>query len=90
MTASHSPVLDERTYHPDPEINAEVAAQALEAERLDLAAGYLPRRWICECGASHERGHFMAIGVHRCLRCGYYGDGGIMVDRNGEEGEFAT
>jgi hypothetical protein len=75
-------------YHPDPEINAEIAMQALEAERFDLGAGYLPRRWICPCGASHERGHFMTIGVHRCLRCGYVGEGGVVVDRVGEEGEF--
>jgi hypothetical protein len=67
-------------YHPDPEINAEVAQQALDAEKLDLAVGYPPRRWICECGASHSRGHFGFIGNHRCLRCGYAGDGGVMVD----------
>lgn len=71
----------EISYHPDPEINASVAAEALEAERIDLSVGYLPRRWICSCGSSHERGHFMEIGVHRCLSCGYVGDGGIMVDR---------
>lgn len=67
------------TYHPDPDIAAEVAAEALAAERADLAAGYSPRRWSCpECSTSHSRGHFMSIGVHRCLRCGYYGDGGVM------------
>jgi rubredoxin len=68
-------------YHPDPEINAEVAADALEAERADLAAGYPPRRWKCpSCGAEHERGHFMTIGIHRCLGCGYAGPDGVMLD----------
>jgi hypothetical protein len=68
-------------YHPDPKINAQVAADTLMAEITDLNAGYPPRKWICLCGASHERGHFMTIGVHRCLKCGYMGEGGIMVDR---------
>lgn len=68
-------------YHPDPAINAEIRADAIETERADLAAGYPPRRWICECGASHSRGHFgFIIGNHRCLRCGYAGTGGVMVD----------
>jgi hypothetical protein len=66
------------TYHPHPGINAEISADALEAERADLAAGYPPRRWQCGCGASHGRGHFMTVGVHRCLRCGYVGTGGVM------------
>jgi hypothetical protein len=67
-------------YHPDPATNAEVAEAALEAELLDLAAGYPPRFWTCpECEAQHGRGHFLTIGVHRCLRCGYYGGGGIMA-----------
>lgn len=66
------------SYHPDPEINAGVAADALDAERADLAAGYPPRRWQCSCGASHGRGHFMTIGIHRCLGCGYVGPGGVM------------
>lgn len=39
-------------YHPDPEINAGVAAEAREAEIADVLAGYPPRRWRCdECGA---------------------------------------
>lgn len=69
-------------YHPDPEINAGCILDAIEAERADLAAGYPPRRWICPCGASHSRGHFPAgqIGSHRCLRCGYVGTEGVMVD----------
>jgi hypothetical protein len=67
-------------YHPDPEINAEVIEETIENERIDLAAGYPPRSWLCECGASHSRGHFMTIGVHRCLGCGYYGTGGVMLD----------
>jgi rubredoxin len=68
-------------YHPDPEINAEVAADVLEAERADLAAGAMPRRWQCpDCGAEHSRGHFGNIGNHRCLGCGYAGPGGVMLD----------
>jgi rubredoxin len=75
-------------YHPDPEINAEVVTMALEAERIDLAAGYPPRRWTCPgCGASHRRGHFQVIGVHRCLACGYVGDGGVMsTPQDGDRG----
>lgn len=65
-------------YHPDPEINAGIAQEALEAEAFDLGVGYPPRRWQCECGASHGRGHFMSLGVHRCLGCGYVGTGGVM------------
>src|ERR1035438_5926630 len=53
------------TYHPDSEIDAGVRADALDAERADLAAGYPPRRWQCDCGAEHGRGHFQAVGVHR-------------------------
>jgi hypothetical protein len=68
----------ERVYHPDPAINAECIIDAIEAERADLAAGYPPRRWTCICGASHSRGHFMSVGAHRCLRCGYQGTGGVM------------
>jgi rubredoxin len=66
-------------YHPDPEIDAEVRAEVLEAERADLAAGYPPRRWICpHCAHWHNRGHFLAVGQHRCLNCGYVGNGGRM------------
>jgi rubredoxin len=79
MTARGDAVND-AVHHPDPEINAGVAAEVLEAERADLAAGYPPRTWICpDCGASHSRGHFMNVGQHRCLRCGYVGSGGVMV-----------
>ena len=67
-------------YHPDPGINPEIVADALAAERADLAAGYAPRRWRCICGAEHSRGHFETIGVHRCLTCGYIGTGGVMLD----------
>jgi hypothetical protein len=67
-------------YHPDREINAEVAADVLDAERADLAAGYPPRRWRCpSCAAEHSRGHFGTIGAHRCLECGYTGTGGVMI-----------
>jgi rubredoxin len=67
------------TYHPDPAVNAEIMAEALEVERLDLSLGYEPRWWVCpDCGASHHRGHFQIIGIHRCMKCGYVGDGGTM------------
>jgi rubredoxin len=67
-------------YHPDPDVDASVRADALEAELFDLAAGYPARWWVCPtCGRSHNRGHFQGtIGVHRCLNCGYVGDGGTM------------
>ena len=71
-------------YHPDPEINEGIVADSLDAENADLAADYPPRRWECECGASHGRGHFMSIGVHRCLRCGYVGTGGRMFVDDGK------
>jgi hypothetical protein len=67
-------------YHPDPEVNAGVAADVLDAEVADIVAGFPPRRWTCLCGASHSRGHHQAIGQHRCLSCGYVGTGGIMLD----------
>jgi hypothetical protein len=67
-------------YHPDPTINAEFASDLLEAEMADLAAGYPPRRWTCDCGISHGRGHFSVVGIHRCLSCGYVGAGGYMDD----------
>lgn len=71
-------------YHPDPDINAEVAREALEAEVIDLALGYQPRRWTCPCGKSHSRGHIPgSIGAHRCLFCGYVGSGGIMLAPEG-------
>lgn len=66
-------------YHPDQQINDEIAQSLADAERFDLAAGYPPRWWTCpDCSASHQRGHFMAIGTHRCLRCGYVGGEGVM------------
>lgn len=72
-------------YHPDPEINTGVAADVLTAEVADLRAGYAPRRWKCpDCGRIHGRGHFMAIGTHRCLHCGYVGSGGVMLE-DGED-----
>lgn len=73
--------MTEAAYHPDPEINAGVIIDAIEAERTDLAAGYPPRRWRCpDCKTEHSRGHFRAIGVHRCLACGYAGTAGVMLD----------
>lgn len=68
-------------YHPDPEINAEVIQQANEGEEFDLSIGYPPRAWTCPCGATHARGHFGAIGIHRCLSCGYVGDQGVLSDQ---------
>ena len=65
-------------YHPDPEVNEELVALALENERVDLAAGFPPKFWRCECGAGHSRGHFQIVGVHRCMWCGYVGTGGTM------------
>lgn len=65
-------------YHPDPEINAEIIQTAIESERIDLSIGYTPRAWTCLCGATHSRGHFQVIGVHRCLSCGYVGAAGVM------------
>lgn len=70
-------------YHPDQEINAEIAVQAAEGEEFDVfTVGYPPRRWQCGCGASHDRGHYQSPGVHRCLRCGYVGTGGALVSRS--------
>ena len=71
-------------YHPDPEINASLHAEAMENERIDLEAGLPPRRWRCDCGAEHGRGHFLYIGQHRCLNCGYVGEGGYLVPPPGE------
>jgi len=73
--------------HPDPAIAAELAEEAREAARADLSAGYPPRRWRCDCGAEHSRGHFQAIGVHRCLACGYVGTGGTLLEPD-DRGEF--
>ena len=72
------------TYHPDPEINHGVTLDAIEAELSDLAAGYEPRWWMCQCGAMHHRGHFHIVGNHRCLTCGYVGTGGVMADTKEE------
>jgi len=72
-------------YHPDPEMNEGIADDVLKAEIYDLSIGYPPRRWTCLCGRSHSRGHFMAIGQHRCLWCGYVGTGGVMWDPQSEE-----
>lgn len=77
----HGRWIPQAAYHPDPAISAEVAADALEGEVADLAAGLPPRRWRCpECGTEHGRGHFEAIGQHRCLGCGYIGTEGVMTD----------
>src|SRR6478735_1570775 len=70
-------------YHPDPEINEGIAADARGGEAYNLSVGLAPAAWECECGAAHNRGHFQSIGVHRCLRCGYVGDGGRLMDPSG-------
>lgn len=70
--------MSEVAYHPDPAINAEIIEQSIEAERIDLAVGYAPRSWTCPCGTAHSRGHFLMVGTHRCLDCGYVGTGGVM------------
>lgn len=68
-----------RKYHPNPEINAGIIQQAIEAEIFDLDAGYPARWWSCpKCESSHHRGHFGNLGNHRCLRCGYCGPEGTM------------
>ena len=62
-------------YHPDPVIDAQVRAEALEGDMADLAAGYPARWWVCpQCGRPHQRGYFLAFGQHRCLNCGYVGE----------------
>lgn len=72
-------------YHPDSEINKGVAAEVLASEVIDLKVGYPPRRWTCpQCALSHSRGHFLSIGSHRCLGCGYVGGGGVMWDPKSE------
>lgn len=72
-----------QAYHPDPEIDAEVMAEANECEIRDVAIGYEPRWWQCAgCGAAHNRGFFQVIGVHRCLGCGYVGTLGYYHDSN--------
>ena len=79
MTTEHKPTLGPFVYHDDPSINAEIVEGALQGEIADLAAGYPPKFWRCpDCGAGHGRGHFQVIGVHRCLGCGYVGEGGTM------------
>lgn len=66
-------------YHPDPEINEEVAQEAVMAEVADLKAGFPASAWRCpECSVAHSRGFFPDIGSHRCLACGYVGAGGVI------------
>jgi hypothetical protein len=76
-------------YHPDKAINDEVKRDVIAAEVFDLSIGYPASWWRCPCGASHNRGHFQSIGVHRCLRCGYVGDDGIMAHSQEELDEKA-
>jgi hypothetical protein len=37
-------------------------------------------RWECPCGASHDRGCVDGVSAHRCLKCGYVGEGGKIWD----------
>lgn len=70
-------------YHPDPEINDDVAGDAMQGELYSIAAGLPPSPWECECGASHARGFYPVGGMaHRCLRCGYVGANGRLMDPN--------
>ena len=71
--------MSDYRYHPDADIDEELHKEAAEAEAADLTAGYPPRRWRCDCGSEHGRGHFLSIGQHRCLRCGYVGQGGTYI-----------
>jgi len=72
-------------YHPDPMINEAIRIETLDNEVNDLSNGYPPRHWCCpQCRRSHGRGHFLALGQHRCLWCGYVGTGGVMWDPNCE------
>jgi hypothetical protein len=71
------------TYHPDPEINAVIALDAINAEVLDLRAGLPPRAWRCpSCESEHSRGPLTNGRQHRCLRCGYIGEGGRLADES--------
>jgi hypothetical protein len=79
MTATAEKHLQGR-YHPDDEIDAGVTADAHEAEQANLAAGFLPSPWECECGAAHARGPIEGGAVHRCLNCGYVGEGGRYME----------
>lgn len=73
------------TYHPDKEINTAIEQEMIKSERIDMAAGYPPRWWKCpECGSTHNRGHFLVLGRHRCLKCGYDGVGGVMAETKQE------
>lgn len=76
----------EGRYHPDPEINEEIAEDARTGETLSVfTLGLPPSPWECECGAAHDRGHFQLFNAHRCLRCGYIGRGGRLMDPSGFE-----
>ena len=77
---SATPNASIEPYHPDPDIARGVHLDVQAAEAADLAAGFPPRRWRCDCGAEHDRGHFQTVGVHRCLACGYVGAGGTLGD----------
>jgi hypothetical protein len=46
MTNPTETSIEAIVYHPDPEIDAEIRQQAIDAERSDLAIGYPPRRWV--------------------------------------------
>jgi rubredoxin len=82
--------LREIGYHPDPEINEEIVADALAGEIADVAAGYPPKFWRCpDCGRGHKRGHFLTVGIHRCMGCGYMWTGGT-IHTHGADGRLVA
>ncbi len=65
-------------YHPDPDTDAEVRAEAAGNARADLMMG-MKCHCCPSCGWDHGRG-WVDGDIYRCLRCG------IMVSpRNAEE-----
>lgn len=55
--------------HPDPEIDAEVRADAAAGARSDLTAG-MAVQTCPKCGRSHSRGFIDGHSAFRCLHCG--------------------
>lgn len=65
----HRPLNPKCCYHPDPDIDAEILAEAALGARADLSAGL--RCHCCpRCGWTHGRGWFDGVDTYRCLRCG--------------------
>lgn len=55
------------SYHPDPQIDAEIRVDAAIGAQADIAAGLVPTACVL-CGHAHQRGAFH--GYYRCLYCG--------------------